>query len=305
MIVILQVPFIDTPRSFNWRKVEIGDSVETFIHETSINDTRIDLRENIYNFLNQDAFTKDTVAIKVNCLMYYRIVDVKKAIYEIDDLTQAVSNVSQTTIKEVFGQMTFLEALVSQKRINEFMKRGFAPRFLEWGLQVERMELLDIKPDISISTSMTKNMVAERNRRGQFIISEGEKASTRIKSEGYKASTVTIGIGQQEATRKKSEADSQVKYELARAESAAMEAVSSALENDGVTHTEYLLAMKCIDLYRKLSHTPCPKSIIFPYDISGFSQIFSKLPNVFGTNRPKNPPKPKIQRKPDNHDDLD
>lgn len=270
---------------FNWRKVEIADGTETSIKEEPISDYRIDLRENIYNFLNQDAFTKDTVSIKVNCLMYYKVIDVKKAIYEVEDLTQAISNVSQTTIKEVFGQMTFLEALVSQQRINEFMKKGFAPRFLEWGLQVERMELLDIKPDYAISQSMTKNMVAERTRRGQFIISEGDKAATRIESEGYKASSVALGIGQQESTRKKSEADSQVKFELARAESAAMETVSSALDSDGVSHTEYLLSMKYIDLFKNIALSKNKKNLIFPYDISGFSEIFTRLPKVFGYNR--------------------
>ena len=96
--------------------------------------------------MRQEVYTKDTILLDVNSLMYYRISDVKAAIYEVEDLQGAIVNVAQTQLKEVFGQMTFSEAMQSQSQINQHMKRAFGPRFSGWGIKVERMELLDILP---------------------------------------------------------------------------------------------------------------------------------------------------------------
>src|SRR5690349_6434338 len=94
--------------------------------------------------------------------MFCRIVDIKKvsnllyhqtqsltviqAVYEVDDLNMAIANVAQTQLKEVFGNMTFTEALASQNTINNHMKEMFGERFAQWGVKVERMELLDMMP---------------------------------------------------------------------------------------------------------------------------------------------------------------
>lgn len=148
------VPFIDQPHRFTWTRTYIDSNGK--ISNESTNDFRIDLRENVFNFLRQEVYTKDTILLNVNSIMYYRIVDAKKAIYEVDDLQSAIVNVAQTQLKEVFGRMSFQECMTSQDQINEFvllvcltvrhMKNAFLPRFLGWGIKVERMELLDICP---------------------------------------------------------------------------------------------------------------------------------------------------------------
>ena len=127
--------------------------------DKSTSDYRVDLRECVFNFLPQEVYTKDTILLDVSSIMYYSIVDVKKAVYEVDDLQSAIVNVAQTQLKEVFGRMTFQECMTSQDQINEWMravlvtcrhmKQAFLPRFLGWGIRVERMELLDIMPRAS------------------------------------------------------------------------------------------------------------------------------------------------------------
>lgn len=73
----------------------------------------------MFNFLRQEVYTKDTILLNVNSIMYYRIIDARKAIYEVDDLQSAIVNVAQTQLKEVFGRMTFQECMTSQDQINE------------------------------------------------------------------------------------------------------------------------------------------------------------------------------------------
>ncbi len=111
-----------------------------------ITSSRIDLRESVFNFLQQEVYTKDTVLLDVNALMYYCIFDIRKAIYEVEDLQGALSNTAQTQLKEVFGNMNFTEALTSQSSINEHLVKEFSKLFFAWGIHVERMELLDLSP---------------------------------------------------------------------------------------------------------------------------------------------------------------
>lgn len=85
------VPFMDAPRVFTWRKTYVDVSKK--VRDETITASRVDLREALFDFVKQDVYSKDTVLLEVNCFMLYRVVDVRKAIYEVDDLAQAVSYV--------------------------------------------------------------------------------------------------------------------------------------------------------------------------------------------------------------------
>ena len=111
------VPIIDHPRYFTWTRTFLNERGE--IVDTNTSDYRIDLRECVFDFMPQEVYTKDTILLDVSSIMYYSIVDVKKAIYEVDDLQNAIVNVAQTQLKEVFGRMTFQECMTSQDQINE------------------------------------------------------------------------------------------------------------------------------------------------------------------------------------------
>lgn len=97
-------------------------STSGHISDRSFSNARIDTRETLFNFSRQEVYTKDTILLDVNSLMYYKIVDVKKAVYEVDDLRGAIVNVAQTQLKEVFGRMTFQECMTSQDQINEYKR---------------------------------------------------------------------------------------------------------------------------------------------------------------------------------------
>lgn len=208
-------------------------------HDSTV-EYRIDLRECIYNFPIQEVYTRDTILLDVNSIMYYRIFDIKKAVYEVDDLNTAISNVAQTQLKEVFGNMTFTEALASQATINNYMKDAFGERFSQWGVKVERMELLDMTPKAgtTISSAMKRQMIAERTRRAAFITAEGQKSAMRLISEGTKIEKYNTGVAEQEATRKISEGQAGARVELARAESKSLDIIAAAFAADGASQTE-------------------------------------------------------------------
>lgn len=114
----LIVPIVQTPRPFTWVQTVMNRNGN--ILDNLFSNPRIDTRETLFNFSRQEVYTKDTILLDVNSLMYYKIVDVKKASYEVDDLRGAIVNVAQTQLKEVFGRMTFQECMTSQDQINEY-----------------------------------------------------------------------------------------------------------------------------------------------------------------------------------------
>lgn len=278
------VPFLEAPRTFTWRKTYID--VNSRVVDKTTTDYRIDLRESVFNFLRQSVYTKDTILLDVNALMYYSIGDVRKAIYEVEDLQTAISNVAQTQLKDVFGGLIFAKALESQEVINNHMQRSFARIFIKWGIIVHRIELQDVRPKSNIGEALKKQMIAERARRGDFIRAEGQKAAVTLTSEGTKIVKFNMGIAEQEATRKKSEGAAGAKVEMARAESQALETIAEAIQADGVSQTEYMIGQRYMDMFRALvlqTQSTSRKVVYLPYEVTGMRGIIAQLPSVFGT----------------------
>ncbi|ETV94142.1 hypothetical protein, variant [Aphanomyces invadans] len=279
------VPFVDSPRSFMWKKVVAG--LNGHLETRDASSYRIDLRESIFVFPAQEVYTRDTILLDVHSVMFYRIVDIKKAVYEVDDLNMAIANVAQTQLKEVFGNMTFTEALASQSTINAYIKKSFGERFAQWGLVVERMEVLDMLPKqgTTIADAMKRQMIAERSRRADFIQAEGKKAAMRLLSEGTKLQKYNMGVAEQESTRKTSEGLAGAKVELARAERKSLELISAAFEADGASQTEYVISQRYMAMFLNMAQNVDKKSLFFPYETKGLSGLIGDLRGVYGHNR--------------------
>lgn len=273
-------PFVEAPRTFTWRKTYID--VNSNVVDRTTTDFRIDLRESVFNFLRQEVYTKDTILVDVNALMYYSIGDVRKAIYEVEDLQGAISNVAQTQLKDVFGGMTFTHALESQEVINNHMRRTFAKVFVKWGINVHRIELQDLRPKSNIGAALKKQMIAERERRGDFIRAEGKKSAMTLTSEGTKMVKFNLGIAEQEATRKRSEGQAGAKVEFAQAEQAALAAISGSIQSE-CSQTEFMIGRRYMEMLQSLFLQGKNKIIYLPYETAGMRGLINRLPSVFGS----------------------
>jgi regulator of protease activity HflC (stomatin/prohibitin superfamily) len=282
------VPCMDAGRQFSWTRVEVDESGN--YQNRTIDKIHIDLRESVFNFQEQQVFTKDTVLVDVDAVMYYRIFDVKKAVYEIDDLQAALCNTAQTQLKEVFGNLTFTEALQSQTDINAHLHDAFGKIFSRWGVECIRMELRNLKPNASqqIAQSMKKQMVAERHRRGEFIRAEGEKTAMRLEAEGNKAQRMNLGIANQEATRKRSEGEKDAKIELAYAESRSLTMIGESLKNEpgNPSQVDYMMSQRYLETIGQMSMSQSEgKTIYLPYDLGSMMGTISTLTSSYGLNR--------------------
>ena len=132
---------------------------------------------------------------------------------------------------------------------------------------------------------MKTQMIAERERRGQFIEAEGKKTALRIRSEGTKVVKQNNGLAEQESTRKISEGNAQARVELARAESQSLELVKSALQSNSGSQGQYLLAMRYLELLNGIGYGNGNKTIYLPYEADALNGSISKLGGLYGKTR--------------------
>ena len=150
----------------------------------------IDLREQVYDFARQNVITKDNIQMQINALLYFQIVDPFKSVYEINNLPNAIEKLTQTTLRNIIGEMELDQTLTSRDTINTKLRAVLDDATNKWGIKVNRVELQDITPPESVLVAMEKQMQAERNKRATILTSEGEKEKQRLLSEGEKAAIV-------------------------------------------------------------------------------------------------------------------
>ena len=145
---------------------------------------KIDLREQVYDFDRQNVITKDNIQMQINALLYFQIVDPFKAAYEINNLPNAIEKLTQTTLRNIIGEMELDQTLTSRDVINTKLRGVLDDATNKWGIKVNRVELQDIIPPESVLQAMEKQMQAERNKRATILTSEGDKQAQILQSEG-------------------------------------------------------------------------------------------------------------------------
>ena len=170
------IPYIDRPRPMRWRYTLPGPNGQTYVRFTEI--THIDLRETVYDFPRQSVITKDNVVTEINAILYFQIVDPMRAMYEIQNLPDAIEKLTQTSLRNIIGEMDLDETLTSRDTINNKLRIILDEATNKWGVKVNRVELQDIDPPREIRDAMEKQMRAERDKRAQILNAEGQKEAT-------------------------------------------------------------------------------------------------------------------------------
>jgi regulator of protease activity HflC (stomatin/prohibitin superfamily) len=142
---------------------------------------RVSLRLVVMDVDPQDVITKDNVSVKVNAVIYFRVIDSTKAIIEVEDFNYAMSQLAQTTIRSVCGQAELDELLSEREKINSELQEILDTHTDPWGIKVATVELKHIDLPQEMQRAMARQAEAERDRRAKVINAEGEfQAATRL-----------------------------------------------------------------------------------------------------------------------------
>jgi regulator of protease activity HflC (stomatin/prohibitin superfamily) len=140
---------------------------------------RVDIRVKTVDVPKQDCITKDNVSVNVDAVAYYYVFDVKKAILDVEDFFYATSQLSQTTMRDVVGEVSLDELLANRDAISTKIKKIIDAGSDQWGIKVERVELKHVELPTSMQRMMAREAEAEREKRGIIIKSEGEVVASQ------------------------------------------------------------------------------------------------------------------------------
>ena len=238
-------PILDKPRGIYKRRIKTLANGEQII--VVFESSKIDLREQVYDFPEQNVITKDNVTTRINALLYFQITDAVKAVYEIDNLPNAIEKLTQTTLRNVIGELELDETLTSRDTINSKLRNVLDDATNKWGVKVNRVELQDITPPASVKNAMEQQMQAERERRAQILKAEGDKTSAILRSEGDKQSQINYAEAEKQTQILKAEGEAKSKILQADAEAEAIEKIKVAISSGKTDPASYILAMKYIE----------------------------------------------------------
>ena len=260
-------PFIDKPRAIVWRFTLEGHGGQTVYLKKAV--TEIDLRETVYDFPSQSVITADNVQIMINAVLYFQITDPVKAVYEVQDLPDAIEKLTQTSLRNVVGDMDLDKTLTSRDTINGTLRTLLEDATNKWGVKVNRVELQDIQPPEEIRAAMEKQMRAERDRRAAILEAEGDKQSAVLRAEGDRDAAIADAEGAKTAEVLRAEGDAQARLLRAQAEAEAIERVRAAAGDEQAVR--YLTALRYMDSLELIAKRDSggDKLVFMPYESSG------------------------------------
>ena len=241
---------------------------------------RIDLREQVYDFDRQNVITKDNIQMEINALLYFQIVDPFKAVYEISNLPNAIEKLTQTTLRNIIGELELDETLTSRDTINTKLRAVLDDATDKWGVKVNRVELQDIIPPSTVLNAMEKQMQAERNKRAQILTSEGEKAAEILASEGEKTAIINRADAQKQQAILHAEGEAQARIRKAEAEAKAIELITEAV-GKSTNPANYLLAQKYIQMMQELAQGDKTKTVYLPYEATNLMGSIGGIKDLF------------------------
>jgi len=154
---------------------------------------KVDIRVKAVDVPDQNAITKDNVSVTINAVIYYKVSDAAKAFIEVEDFRYAISQYSQTTMRNIVGEVTLDELLSSRDKIADRIREIVDSETDSWGLKVNNVELKDVGLSENMQRTIAKQAEAERERRAIIINSEGELAASENISKAAKILSETPG----------------------------------------------------------------------------------------------------------------
>lgn len=263
----------------------------------------IDLREIVIDFPPQPVITKDNVTMQIDTVVYYKVTDPVRYVFEIANPIAAIENLTATTLRNIIGELDLDETLTSRDIINVKMRTILDEATDKWGIKVNRVELKNIMPPQDIQVAMEKQMRAERERREAILQAEGNKSAAILQAEGEKQSAILtaeakkeamirvaegekesailVAEGEAEAIRQTAIAKSQGEAEMIKrtqiATAEGLKLVFSAMKEADIDNN--ILALKSMEALEKMAEGKSTK-LVLPSEAVNFLGTFKGIKEV-------------------------
>lgn len=256
----------------------------------------VNVKEQVLDIPGQDVITRDNAMVGVDGVAFFQVLNAAKSAYEVDNLENAIVNLTMTNVRTVMGSMDLDELLSNRDVINAKLLEVVDAATEAWGVKVTRIEIKDIAPPRDLIDAMARQMKAEREKRAQILESEGLRAAAILKAEGEKQAVVLEAEGRREAAFK----DAEARERAAEAEAKATELVSNAIASGNVQAINYFVANNYVKALESLAKSPNQKILMMPLEASSVIGSLAGLTEItkeaFGGGGSDNAPSGAPQR---------
>lgn len=212
---------------------------------------RVTTKDIILEIPEQEVITRDNAVILANAVAFIKVSNIERAVYGIDNFSEAMRNMVQTSLRSIIGGMDLNHALSSRDRIKAELKAAVADEAADWGLTVKSVEIQDIKPSANMQHAMEQQASAERERVAVVTRAEGEKQSLILNAEA-----------RLEAARR----DAEAQEVAAKASAESIRLIAEAVKENNSSAT-FLLGDRYIHALQKMSASENSKIVVMPGDV--------------------------------------
>lgn len=226
--------------------------------------SKMSMMETVLDVPTQEIITKDNAMVGVDGVVFFQVLDAASASYEVNNLENAILNLTMTNIRTVMGSMDLDELLSQRDQINARLLNVVDDATSPWGIKVTRIEIKDIAPPRDLVDAMARQMKAERDKRAAILVAEGEKQAAILEADGEKRAAILEAEGRKEAAFR----DAEARERLAEAEARATDMVSQAIANGDIQAINYFVAQKYVDALQSIASAPNQKVLFLPLEAS-------------------------------------
>ena len=248
------IPFIDTVRSV------------------------VSLKQQTMDVPPQEVITADNVTITIDTVVFYKVINPAKAVYEIHSLKKGLEYLAITTIRDVVGKMELDESFSARESINIQLKAILDEATDPWGCKVDRVEIKDITPPPDIKDAMEKQMNAERNKRALILQAEGERQSAITIDEGQKEAAILQAEADRESKIRRAAGEADAIKQVAQAKAKEIEMIYSAIKKSDPD--EKLVQLKSLEALEKVAEGEANK-VFIPFEATSALSSLGAVKEVF------------------------
>jgi regulator of protease activity HflC (stomatin/prohibitin superfamily) len=242
---------------------------------------RIDVRERFLDIPSQTGITQDNAPIDIDFLVYYRVVDPRRAVMEIENVVSATINMATTTLRAVIGDISLDDVLSKREQINDTLRVKLDEITERWGVKVTSVEIREIVPPRDVQEAMNRQMTAERERRASVTRANGEREASIAIAEGARQAAILQAEGEKQSAILRADGERQAQLLRAQGFAKALEAITTeAKDLDANT-----LMLQYLDALRAIGSSPSTKFIL-PMEISGMMAQVADVAARVAVSRP-------------------
>ena len=236
----------------------------------------INVQETVLEIPSQVVITRDNATVTVDGVAFYQVIVAEQAAYQVQNLREAIVNLSLTNTRTAIGSMDLDEVLSKRDEINTRLLSILDSATRPWGTKITRVELKDVRPPEDVVASMSKQLTADRQKRARILEAEGFRQSEILKAEGEKQSQILAAEGRLESAKR----DAEARERLAAAEAKATALVSEAVASGNVQALNYFVAQRYTDALTAIGTSSSSKLVIVPMDAAGIAGSIAGIADI-------------------------